>query len=112
MPRMGRTFENIVQTLEKILSNSNASIESPGFVVDRVTNQKREVDVLIRFSQSHYQHIIAIECKDRKTPVGVPDVEAFHTKTRDLKITKAVLVSSSGFRTNIIILLKLLIFSS
>lgn len=102
MPRVGRAFENIVHTLEKVLSDSKVSIESPGFLVDRVTNQKREIDVLIRFSQSHHKQLIAIECKDRKIPVGVPDVEAFNTKTRDLKITKAVLVSSSGFRKSAI----------
>jgi len=98
MPRAGRAFENIVCTLEQILSDSRASIESPGFLVDRVTNQKREIDVLIRFSQSHHKQLIAIECKDKSIPVGVPDVEGFNTKIRDLKITKAVLVSSSGFR--------------
>ena len=99
---MGRTFENVVETLERILSDSKVSIESPGSLVDRVTNQKREIDVLLRFSQGHHKQFIAIECKDRKTPVGVPDVEAFNTKTCDLKITKAVMVSSSGFRKNAI----------
>jgi len=99
---MGRKFENVVETLERILSDSKVTIESPGFLVDRVTNQKREIDVLIRFSQGHHKQVIAIECKDRKKPVGVPDVEAFNTKTCDLKITKVVMVSSSGFRKNAI----------
>ena len=98
MARKGKSLEQLTSALEKYIAEGNASVESPGYVPDRVTGQKREVDVLITKGVGHHKQLIAIECKDRKTPVGVPDIEAFHTKINDLHVTKAVFVSSSGFR--------------
>lgn len=98
MARKGRHLEEITHALEKYLAGSGAIVESPGFVEDRITGQMREVDVLITRGQGHHKQVIAVECRDRKAPVGNPDIEAFHTKTSDLKINKAVFVSASGFR--------------
>lgn len=98
MPRAGRKFEQLAQALEKYLANDGVTVESPGFLEDRITGQLREIDVLISRGIGHHKHLIAIECRDRSTPIGVPDVEAFHTKTKDLQINKAVFISSSGFR--------------
>jgi predicted helicase len=98
MPRKGRNFELLTQALEKYAAEEGVTVESPGYVEDRITGKMREIDVLITRGEGHHKQLIAIECKDRKTPVGVPDVEAFHAKIQDLKITKAVFVSSSNFR--------------
>ena len=98
MPRDGRNFELLTQALEKYIAEEGTTVESPGYVEDRITGKMREIDVLIMRGEGHHKQLIAIECKDRKTPVGVPDVEAFNTKIQDLKINKAVFVSSSGFR--------------
>jgi len=98
MARNGRDLEILIHRIEAHLAGEEAQVESPGFIEDRITHQKREVDVLITMNNGHHDIVIAIECKDRKTPVGVPDIESFSTKVKDLKINKAVFVSSSGFR--------------
>ncbi len=70
MPREGRNLEKLTHALEKYMAEKGATVESPGFVEDRITGQKREIDVLITQGEGHHKQIIAIECKDRKTPVG------------------------------------------
>jgi hypothetical protein len=40
MPRKGRELEKLVEALENYLSNENVSIESPGFVEDRITKKR------------------------------------------------------------------------
>ena len=47
MPRQGRDLEKLTHALERYIAEKGASVESPGFVEDRVTGQKREVDVLV-----------------------------------------------------------------
>ncbi|REJ77280.1 MAG: restriction endonuclease [Acidobacteria bacterium] len=98
MPRRrGRALERFVSVIEASLNTyESKNIESPGFVVDRVSGRKREFDVLISLS-GHPRITIAVECRDRNTKVGSPDVEAFIQKCSDSGIHKAVFVSSSGF---------------
>lgn len=103
VPREGRELEKLVEALENYLSDKNVSIESPGFVEDRITGQKREIDVLLTSGQGHHRQLTAFECRDRTAKVGVPEVEAFYTKIKDLKINKAIIVSSSGFTSPAII---------
>jgi len=102
MARDGRVLEKLTNALEKALATGEVTIESPAYLADRTTGQKREVDVLITKGKGHHKHLIAIECRARKAPVGVPDIEAFHTKINDLRINKAVFVSSSGYRKSAI----------
>jgi hypothetical protein len=97
MARKGRALELLVKSLEVHFSGEEATIESPAFLVDRITGQKRELDVLVTKGLGHHQHRIAFECRDRKVPIGNPDVEGFKGKIADLDIQKAVMVSSSGF---------------
>lgn len=94
----GRSLELLVEKLERQLSgNANVVIESPKKIPDIQTGKLREHDVVLTFSQSHHEIIIAIECKDRSRPVGVPDIEAFDNKCRYTNINQGIIVSSSGF---------------
>lgn len=96
--RKGKALERLVEALEKQLNQSdNISIESPKYLIDRTNSQKREHDVLISIKNGHHALTISIECKDRKKPVGVPDVEAFSTKCLHTNVNQGVFVSTSGF---------------
>ena len=44
MARKGREFELLIKRLETILFPKNAIINSPDFIFDKITKQKREVD--------------------------------------------------------------------
>jgi len=102
MARKGREFEQLVHQLENDLAGSGAQVISPGFLKDRITQQSREFDIVVMLNTAHHSHVIALECRDRKTPIGVPDVEAFYSKSKGCKVTKLVMASSSGFRSSAI----------
>jgi hypothetical protein len=96
--RQGRDLEKLVSALERVLSRrEGVTVKSPDFLPDKRTGQLREHDVIVTFPSAHHKLILAIECRDRSTKVGVPEVEAFHTKCFDTGINKGVIVSSKGF---------------
>lgn len=95
--RPGEALQRLVLYLERALSSSGAIVESPKRSRDRTTGHLREHDVLISFREGARLFQVAIECRDRSRPVGVPQVEAFHRKCEDTGVDKAVIVSSSGF---------------
>lgn len=96
--KQGRSLELLVEKLERILANdTRVHIESPKKIRDTQTHKLREHDVVLTYNQSHHELIVAIECKDRSRPVGVPDIETFDTKCRHTNINQGIIVSSSGF---------------
>jgi hypothetical protein len=98
MTRAGRSLEILVANLEEALREDNRTqIQSPAFLPDKTTGNRREHDVLLVVDQGHHNLRIAMECRDRSRPVGVNQVEAFATKCRETGIDSAVIVSSSGF---------------
>jgi len=96
--KAGKALERLVEVLERHLgSQDNVKVESPKYLEDSTTGKKREHDVVLTIKASHHSAIISIECKDRKRPVGVPEVEAFWAKCEHTNVNKAVFVSTSGF---------------
>lgn len=85
--------------LEGAFAGANAEIEAPSRrLLDRDTGKPREHDLLITWDHGHHRIITAIECRDRRRPVGVPDVEAFADKCSATGVHSAVMVSTTGFR--------------
>ena len=98
MARAGRTLEMLVAHLERVLlGNEGVTVQSPGHLRDKITEEDREFDVLVTITRAHHVLHIAFEVKDWKRKVGSPEVEQFVTKTRDTDIQGKVFVSSSGF---------------
>jgi len=96
--KRGRSLELLVEKLERQLSSDpNVLIESPKKIKDTQTGRLREHDVVLTYDQSHHKLTVAIECKDRSRPVGVPDIEKFDNKCRYTNISQGTIVSSSGF---------------
>ncbi|HUU92102.1 MAG TPA: restriction endonuclease [Phycisphaerae bacterium] len=95
MPRAGRERERLVQHFERLLATcKQASIESPGYLRDRITGRTREFDVLITLP---WGVVIAFEVRDRRRKTDVTEIEGFAAKTKDVQVTDKVFVSSSGF---------------
>lgn len=96
--KKGRTLELLVESLEKNLNDSgNVVIDSPKRIKSKINSNSREFDVVLSLSQSHHELIIAIECKDRKTPVGDPEIEGFFQKCEAVNVNKGMFVSTSGY---------------
>ena len=101
--RPGRSLEKLVATLERVLGNAgNVQVDSPAFLVDRITGEQREHDVLLTINTSHHTSLIAVECRDRSRKVTVNEVEGFHAKCSDTGVGQGVIVSPRGFSRNAI----------
>jgi hypothetical protein len=96
--KRGENLQRLVYTVERAIHNNpNVQMASPQRFRDKVTRKKREHDVGITFNNQHYKFVLALECRDRNRPVGVPDVEAFKKKCDRTGIDKGIIVSSIGF---------------
>jgi len=94
----GRTLEGLVASIERALGHrDDVKVTSPGFLVDRVTGELREHDVLIELRTAHRTLVIAIECRDRSRKIGINDIESFAAKCRDTRVDRGIAVSSKGF---------------
>jgi restriction endonuclease len=99
MANRGTGLQILVHAVETAVSGSpNVNVESPKRLRDKDTGQWREHDVVLTFTQAHHEFLLALECRDRSRPVGVPDVEAFHAKCLRTGIGRGLIVSSTGFR--------------
>jgi hypothetical protein len=99
MAKDGKTLEALVHAIESSISGApNVRVEAKKRLPDKDTGQLREHDVVLTFSLAHHEFLLALECRDRSRPIGVPDVEAFHAKCLRTGIGRGVMVSSKGFR--------------
>jgi len=96
--KQGKALENLIVSLEKALAeNPNVTVHSPMRLPDRTTGKLREHDVVLELKEGHHSVLIAIECRDRSRPIGVPQVEGFGAKCQDTGINQGVIVSTTGF---------------
>lgn len=100
MTRKGRELEELVATLEKGLSGTGVKITSPDFIEDVVIQDKREVDVSLRFNMGSHDFLLVFECRDRKNTEDVTWIEQLATKRDDICVNKLIAVSSNGFSNN------------
>jgi len=96
--RKGRDFELLYEQLYKSLDKEIYTISSPAYLLDQITNQKREIDVLIEYKDSNNkQRRISIECRDRNYVQDVLWIEQLITKKNDLNIDITIATTTSTF---------------
>lgn len=96
--KTGRSLEKLVAYLERHFADSDTVIvESPKRLPDKTTGKLREHDVVLTVTSAHHKILVAVECRDRSRPVGVPQIEAFAKKCSETLIDKGVMVSPCGF---------------
>src|SRR5258708_5981292 len=95
--RKGRELETIVAALERCFAPDEATITSPDHIADRMTGQQREVDVSIRYVIGSAPILVILECRDRSVAQDVTWIEQLAQKRSDVRASRAVAVSSSGF---------------
>lgn len=97
MARKGRELELLIEKLESCTLPIGTTINSPGFINDKVTGQPREVDILVEYQLGTVPIKIIIECRDRKSIQDTQWIEQIATKANDLNVNKVIAVSSSKF---------------
>jgi hypothetical protein len=76
---------------------AKVKVESPKRLIDKDTGRLREHDMVLTFLEGPHELCVALECRDRSRPVGVPEVEAFWAKCQRTGISHGIIVSSKGF---------------
>lgn len=98
LEKPGKALERLVANLEQALAkNPNVTIHLSKRLRDRTTGKLRQHDVVLELKEGHHSVLIAIECKDRSRPIGVPQVEGFGAKCLDTGINQGIIVSTKGF---------------
>ena len=98
MAKDGKDLQRLIRAIEAArAAGSEIEIESPKYLVDRVTGEQREHDVVLTIKRAHHKVLVALECRDRSRMVGVPEIEAFQSKCRDTGVDVGIVVSSKGF---------------
>ncbi len=92
----GKLVEEIVQ---KMHDSPNVKVERRVFLDSVGGSGKREIDILLTSSVAGYPVRLAIECKNEKTPIGSPKIDAFVGKLQDVGIPSqlGIYVSASGY---------------
>ena len=96
MPPRTNAFQRLITLLTAALA-SNARITESAMLTDRVTGERREVDVLIAAQAATYQLSLGIEVVSWGRPADTPWIEKMRAKHDNLPIDKLILVSESGF---------------
>lgn len=89
-------LEHLVAKIQRSLA-PDASVEHNAKVFGVDTEVERQIDVLVKQRIGQYEMMIAIDCKDYKTPVDVKGVEEFAGMISDIRANKGVLVCPAGF---------------
>lgn len=99
MTRKGREFEIEYEKYYGMLDPSIYTVESPSFLIDKITGSKREVDILISFKDhENTERKISIECRDRPNTVqDVTWIEQLATKKNDLGLDITIATTTKSF---------------
>lgn len=91
----GIEFEKIVADIQAQV-DKNAKVSHNQRLVDR-HGHKRQFDVVIKGKFADQDILGVIECKDLIKKVGTPEIDAFVTKSQDIKSNFKIVVSRNGF---------------
>lgn len=98
MPKRTNSFQQLVHLIEGQLVSHEATVTESREFTDQVTEQPREVDIVIETKVGTHPFVIGIECVDRNRPMDAPWIEQIHNKHQDLgDVDKTIVVSKSGF---------------
>jgi hypothetical protein len=96
MPRRSNLFQDIVGIIHRQMAGE-AKVEESAMLLDRMTGQDREVDVVILGRTGGHDITVAVEATSTGRKASTPWVEAMVEKHRNLPTDKLVLVSEAGF---------------
>jgi hypothetical protein len=102
MARAGRELELLVAHLERNLGSSDITVTSPDWLEDKVTGERREIDISLKGKVGSHNVLIILECRDKKRNEDVTWIEQLVTKREAVGANKAIAVSSIGFTSGAI----------
>jgi hypothetical protein len=80
-----------------LISDPKCKITSPDYFIDKITGQRREVDISIKVDIGYLPLTIIVECRDRDSKEDVTWIEQLVLKCANIKVNKVIAVSSNDF---------------
>ena len=100
MPRRTTRFQTIVAFVRAHLVTPGVTVTESKMLRDAVSDEDREVDVVIEGEFDGEHVVTSIEVIEHKRPATIEWVEGIIAKHRHLPTTKLLLISQSGFSKN------------
>lgn len=101
MAKQGSSLEQLVKAIQTTIKDSPNTIVQTNVKIEDTNGIKREIDVLVKDSNTSPTTLIAFECKDYKKAVDVQIVDAVVGKFADIpSIQKKVIVANKGYSTS------------
>ncbi len=96
MPARSNDFQKVVFLIQQHLAGES-TVQESALLVDRLTGDSHEVDVVIETAAHGLKLVISLESRAWATRQDVTWVNEMRTKHESLPTDRLVLVSSSGF---------------
>jgi hypothetical protein len=96
MPKRSNDFQKLVFAVKKA-AGKDAIVKESEFLIDKITGQKREVDVYIESVVAGHKVVVCVECVDEGRAASVTWVEEMMAKHEALPTNCLVLASRKGF---------------
>lgn len=96
MPKRSNIFQRLVKLLHERL-DENWVVSESEMLTHRLTDEEREVDIVLKYKLGNHDVIVSIECTDTKRPASSTWIEAMAKKHEFLLTSKLVLWSAHGF---------------
>jgi hypothetical protein len=104
MPQRTNRFQHLISTIESILATARpgTTVTESKELVDKITGDRREVDIVIETSDGVRDLIVSIECTgdEHSRRATVEWVERMWGKYQSLPTSRLVLVSKAGFSSS------------
>ena len=96
MPKRTNAFQRLITLLTATLAG-RAQVTESAMLIDRVSGEQREVDVLVVAIAGGYSVKLGVEVISWARPADTPRVEKMRAKHDNLPTDKLILVSEKGF---------------
>jgi len=97
MPQRTNDFQALIALIERQLAAEGVVVTESEMLADRLTGERREVDVCIRATINRKPVVFALECRDHKRKADRVWVDGLIGKYRDLPVDAVFAVARAGF---------------
>ncbi|HVN70826.1 MAG TPA: restriction endonuclease [Desulfomonilia bacterium] len=96
--RSNRLLKELVSYLRQCpFGDDTILIESPKRLRNKSTGRFLHHDAVLTITSWYHTVLVAVQCRERSSPVGLPQIEEFARKCTATCICRSVIVSLSGF---------------
>lgn len=97
VPKRTNDFQALIALIERQLAAPGVRVVESEMLADRLTGERREVDVCVYATVSGKSVTLALECRDHKRKADQTWIDTLRGKYANLPVDKVVAVARGGF---------------